>query len=91
MLRHISRGFPFLTLIQLEFLDLVVAKQTYIKDCDPVANHDIQEYMSALGFTCIDNGIYQNNFILAKDVLPKNVLTDSAGDIYVIDVELSLI
>ena len=68
-----------------------VVKQTYIKDCAPVGNHDIQKYMSALGFMCLGNGIYQNDFILAKDVLPKNVLIDSAGDIYVIDVELNLI
>lgn len=68
-----------------------IVKQTFIRNCKPANKTTIKDYMAALGFTYINEGIFQNNLVLVKDVLPKNVLTDSTDDVYVIDVEISLV
>lgn len=48
--------------------------------------------MSAIGFTkSINDGKYYNNSFIVWDVVPRNVLKDKEGDIYVIDAEISLI
>ena len=44
--------------------------------------------MAALGFTKIEEGRYSNNNYEVWDLLPRNVLRDADGDIYVIDAEI---
>ena len=49
----------------------------------------IDTYMSALGFTKEnDEGRYSNGTYLVWDVLPRNVLVDADGDMYVVDAEI---
>ena len=46
-------------------------------------------YMSALGFTKEnDEGRYSNGTYLVWDVVPRNVLVDADGDMYVVDAEI---
>lgn len=68
-----------------------VVKQSYIKDGVPASQNEIDCYMSAIGFEKIDIGKFKNKNILIWDVLPKNVLKDSTGDIFVIDAEIQLV
>ena len=50
---------------------------------------EIDTYMSALGFTKENNeGRYSNGTYLVWDVVPRNVLVDADGDIYVVDAEI---
>lgn len=67
-----------------------VVKQRFIKDSSPATQNEIDCYMAALGFEKIDTGKFENKNILIWDVLPKNVLKDLTGDIFVIDVEIAL-
>ncbi len=46
--------------------------------------------MAALGFEKTDKGRYYNSFISVWDILPKNVIKDSTGDMFVIDAEIML-
>ena len=49
----------------------------------------IDTYMSALGFTKEnDEGRYSNGTYLVWDVVPRNVLVDADGDMYVVDAEI---
>ena len=45
-------------------------------------------YMAALGFIKDEIGKYHNGMFEVADVLPKNVLKDTTGDFFVIDVEI---
>ena len=46
-------------------------------------------YMSALVFTKEnDEGRYSNGTYLVWDVVPRNVLVDADGDMYVVDAEI---
>jgi hypothetical protein len=52
----------------------------------------IDTYMSALGFTKENSvGRYSNGTYLVWDVVPRNALVDSDGDIYVVDAEIKRI
>jgi len=44
--------------------------------------------MVALGFIKDDTGKYHNDRYSVSDVLPKNVLKDTTGDFFLIDVEI---
>ena len=49
----------------------------------------IDTYMSALGFTKEnDEGRYFNGTYVVWDVVPRNVLVDADGDMYVVDAEI---
>ena len=49
----------------------------------------IDTYMSALGFIKEnDKGRYFNGTYLVWDVVPRNVLVDADGDMYVVDAEI---
>jgi len=49
----------------------------------------IDTYMSAIGFTKEnDEGRYSNGTYLVWDVVPRNVLVDADGDMYVVDAEI---
>lgn len=68
-----------------------VVRQRYIKESIPATQNEIDCYMAALGFTKDNVGKYHNERYSVSDVLPKNVLKDSTGDFFVIDVEIQSI
>ena len=52
----------------------------------------IDTYMSALGFSKDDEvGRFSNGTYLVWDVVPRNVLVDADGDMYVVDAEIKAI
>lgn len=65
-----------------------VLTQKYIEKAVPALPEQIDEYMLALGFTKVDDWKYSNGSIILSDVKPRNVLRDSDGNIFVIDVEI---
>ena len=67
-----------------------IVRQQYVKGT-PATQNEIDCYMAALGFTKDDIGKYHNDRYSVSDVLPKNVLKDSTGDFFVIDVEIKTI
>lgn len=67
-----------------------IVRQPYIKNGEHATQNEIDCYMSAIGFEKISLGRYENSFMSVWDVLPKNVLKDESGDIFIIDVELAL-
>lgn len=66
-----------------------VIKQRHIKQGKPATQNEIDCYMAALGFEKLEKGKFQNSKFIIWDVLPKNVLKDSSGDIFVIDAEIA--
>lgn len=68
-----------------------ILRQDLIKQATPATSIEIDTYMSAIGFTkSINDGKYYNNTFIVWDVVPRNVLKDTEGDIFVIDAEISL-
>ena len=66
-----------------------VLKQRLIKDARPATQVMIDTYMAALGFTKTDQrGRFTNGTYEAWDLLPRNVLVDDEGDLYVVDAEI---
>ena len=52
----------------------------------------IDTYMAALGFEKADGeGRFSNGSFLVWDVIPRNVLADRDGDIFVVDAEIKRI
>ena len=69
-----------------------VLSQRLVKDAQPATTIEIDTYMAALGFTKVNNeGHYTNSVYEVWDVVPRNVLKDSDGDIYVVDAEIKRI
>lgn len=68
-----------------------VVRQSFIKDSVPASKVEIRYYLAALGFNYIEDGKFSNGTYLLKDILPKNVLKDNEGDLYVIDAEIELL
>ena len=67
-----------------------VLEQERICEAKPATQIMIDTYMSALGFE--KNGEYgrfSNNDFVVWDVVPRNVLVDKDGDMYVIDAEIA--
>ena len=63
--------------------------QRRIRNAMPATQIMIDTYMSALGFTKEnDEGRYSNGTYLVWDVVPRNVLVDADGDMYVVDAEI---
>ena len=49
----------------------------------------IDTYMAALGFNKVaTEGRYVNDIYEVWDLVPRNVLVDAEGDIYVVDAEM---
>lgn len=49
----------------------------------------IDTYMSAIGFTKAEQiGSFTNNHYEVWDLVPRNVLIDEEGDIFVVDAEI---
>lgn len=68
-----------------------ILRQDLIKKASPATSIEIDTYMSAIGFSknTVD-GKFENNSFKVWDVVPRNVLKDKDGDIYVIDAEIEL-
>ena len=48
-------------------------------------------FMAAIGFTKLNNeGHYANAYFEVWDLVPRNVLKDKGGDIFIIDAEIKM-
>ena len=66
-----------------------VFQQRLVKDAQPATSIEIETFMAALGFTKRNNeGRFVNNMYEVWDLVPKNVLKDKDGDMYVVDAEI---
>jgi hypothetical protein len=66
-----------------------VLMQKRIRNAQPATQIMIDTYMSALGFSKEnDEGRYSNGTYVVWDVVPRNVLVDADGDMYVVDAEI---
>lgn len=69
-----------------------VLEQERICESQPATQIMIDTYMSALGFEKeSQTGRYSNGEYMVWDVVPRNVLVDKDGDMYVIDAEIAKI
>lgn len=69
-----------------------VFKQNLVKDAEPTPQIAIDTYMAALGFNKQEEkGRYANDTYIVWDLLPRNVLRDHDGDIFVVDAEIKRI
>ena len=67
-----------------------VMQQKLIKNAVPASSVEIDTYMAAIGFKKKDaQGRFENQNYEVWDLLPRNVLKDAEGDIYIIDVEIN--
>lgn len=63
--------------------------QPRIANAQPAKQIMIDTYMAALGFEKIsEKGRFSNNEYEAWDLLPRNVLVDADGDLFVVDAEI---
>ena len=63
-----------------------------MKNATPATPIEIDTYMAALGFTRFNNeGRYANADFEVWDLVPRNVLKDKEGDIFVIDAEIKIL
>ena len=67
-----------------------VLQQRLVKDSVPATAIEIETYMAAIGFTKLnDEGQYANDEFVVWDLVPRNVLRDKEGDIFIIDAEIA--
>ena len=67
-----------------------VLQQRLVKDAVPATAIEIETYMSAIGFTKQNNeGRFSNDEFVVWDLVPRNVLRDKEGDIFIIDAEIA--
>ena len=63
--------------------------QPRIANAHPATKIQIDTYMAALGFEkTTQDGCFRNSQYEVWDVLPRNVLVDDEGDIFVVDAEI---
>lgn len=63
--------------------------QRLVKNAQPATPIEIETYMTAIGFTKKNNeGRFANSMYEVWDLVPRNVLNDNDGDIYVVDAEI---
>ena len=68
-----------------------VLQQRLVKDAVPATTIEIDTYMAAIGFVKVnDEGRYVNDDYVVWDLVPRNVLKDKDGDIFIIDAEIAL-
>ena len=68
-----------------------VLQQRLVKDAVPATTIEIDTYMAAIGFVKVnDEGRYVNDDYEVWDLVPRNVLKDKDGDIFIIDAEIAL-
>ena len=66
-----------------------IFQQRLVKNAEGATPIEIDTYMAALGFTKLNNeGRFANEDFEVWDLVPRNVLKDKSGDIYVIDAEI---
>lgn len=66
--------------------------QPRVADAQPASQIMIDTYMAALGFEkTSEEGHFTNGKYEAWDLLPRNVLVDKDGDIFVVDAEIKLL
>lgn len=66
-----------------------VLYQPRVADARPASQIMIDTYMAALGFEkTSEEGLFTNRDYEAWDLLPRNVLVDNEGDIFVVDAEI---
>ena len=66
-----------------------ILKQNLVKKATPATQIMIDTYMAALGFEKADSvGRFSNGRYIVWDVIPRNVLVDAEGDIFVVDAEI---
>ena len=66
-----------------------ILRQDLVKDAEPTPQIAIDTYMAALGFNREDVvGRYSNPDYIVWDLIPRNVLRDRDGDIFVVDAEI---
>lgn len=69
-----------------------ILQQRLIKDARPATQVMIDTYMAAIGFEGTDRvGRFSNGKYEVWDLLPRNVLVDIEGDIFVVDAEIKRI
>ncbi|MBR1468961.1 MAG: hypothetical protein IJ605_02450 [Prevotella sp.] len=69
-----------------------VLRQVRVGNATPAKQVMIDTYMAALGFEKTDGeGNFSNGKFIVWDVLPRNVLVDAEGDIFVVDAEIKRI
>ncbi len=66
-----------------------VFSQKMVEGARPASVETIDRYMSELSFKKTGDGRYAKNGYEVWDIVPKNVLEDADGDIYVVDAELA--
>lgn len=67
-----------------------VLRQQLIKDSVPATAAEIEAYMTAIGFSKQnDEGRFANEDYTVWDLVPRNVLRDQDGDIFIIDAEIA--
>ena len=66
-----------------------VIVQPRIADAHPATRIMIDTYMAALGFEkTVQDGRFRNSQYEVWDIVPRNVLVDAEGDIFVVDAEI---
>jgi hypothetical protein len=66
-----------------------VLQQRLVKNAVPASPIEIETYMAAIGFVKKNNeGRYANSEYEVWDLVPRNVLKDKDGDIFIIDAEI---
>ena len=69
-----------------------VLQQRLVKNAQPATSIEIDTYMAALGFLKVNNeGRFSNGIYEVWDLVPRNVLKDNTGDVYIIDAEIKRI
>ena len=67
-----------------------VIQQRLIKNAHPATQIEIDTYMAAVGFDNVGvPGRFENSRYEVWDLLPRNVLKDAEGDIYIVDAEIN--
>ena len=67
-----------------------VLQQRLVKDAVPATSVEIETYMAAIGFEKKnEEGRYANAEYEVWDLVPRNVLRDKEGDIFIIDAEIA--
>ena len=67
-----------------------VLQQQLVKEAVPATAIEIDTYMAAIGFIKKNSeGRYANNEYEVWDLVPRNVLKDKDGDIFIIDAEIA--
>ena len=68
-----------------------VLQQRLVKNAVPATAIEIETYMAAIGFEKRNNeGRFSNGDYEVWDLVPRNVLKDKDGDIFIIDAEIAM-